>query len=75
MPNGITDFLFGSKPLKTAATGPTPAPAPATPTQSSGIDMVAEANKAAARAKSQGNGGPLASPMGSTAKTPPKGKQ
>lgn len=70
----VSDFLFGKKVLKQAAQG-TPAPAPSTPSQPSGIDMAAEAQKAADRAKAQ-KAGPLATPMTPQTKMgPPKAKQ
>lgn len=46
----LRDLLFGAGVLKKAAEGPPAATAPALPAQPSGIDMQAEALKAAARA-------------------------
>jgi len=70
----LSDFLFGAGALKKAAKGPTPAPAPApVPQSSQGIDVAAEAQKAADRMRAQQSqagkknpSGPLATPMGST---------
>lgn len=75
----LKDFLFGSGALKKAASGPTSTPPAPVPQASQGIDVAAEAQKAADRMKAQ-SGSPLSTPMGSTAKSsgpvskPVKGK-
>jgi hypothetical protein len=52
MPNILSDILFpAAKPLKNAAQGNPPAPPTPVPPGQAGIDVAAEAQKAAARAK------------------------